>query len=171
MPYPLFEFQFDTIRAVANMIFSGTLKRNPGIKFVYPHMGALFPLLSGHMEGIAKLMVLRKTAPEGFVPPDVHGELNDLYYDGAGGFNLPSRSRLSSGSVGPKGCSAGATTRSLPPPLPVRCWITFEIRICSRRRRKWACFAATPSLYSRGLHRGESEPRKGNPCWRSRMRI
>jgi predicted TIM-barrel fold metal-dependent hydrolase len=89
VPYPLFEFQFDTTRAVANMIFNGTLKRNPGIKFVCPHMGALFPLLSGRMEGIVGLMVHHNTAPEGFVPPDVSGELSDLYYDCAGGFNLP----------------------------------------------------------------------------------
>jgi len=89
VPYPLFEFQFDTTRAVANMIFNGTLKRNPGIKFVCPHMGALFPLLGGRMEGIAKLMVHFNMAPEGFVPPDVRGELANFYYDGAGGFNLP----------------------------------------------------------------------------------
>jgi len=89
VPYPLFEFQFDTTRAVANMIFSGTLKRNPGIKFVCPHMGALFPLLTGRMEGIARLMAHFKTAPEGYVAPDVRAELGDLYYDGAGGFDLP----------------------------------------------------------------------------------
>jgi predicted TIM-barrel fold metal-dependent hydrolase len=89
VPYPLFEFQFDTTRAVANMIFNGTLRRNPGIKFVCPHMGALFPLLGGRMEGIAKLMVHYATAPEGFEPPDVKGELGSLYYDTAGGFNLP----------------------------------------------------------------------------------
>jgi predicted TIM-barrel fold metal-dependent hydrolase len=89
VPYPLFEFQFDTTRSVANMIFNGTFKRNPGIKFVCPHMGALFPLLAGRMEGIAKLMVHFKTAPEDFVPPDVRGELSKFYYDGAGGFNLP----------------------------------------------------------------------------------
>ncbi|MFH0915097.1 MAG: amidohydrolase family protein [bacterium] len=89
VPYPLFEFQFDTTRAVANMIFNGTLKRNPGIKFVCPHMGALFPLLGGRMEGIAKLMAHFKTAPEGFEAPDVKTELSNLYYDGAGGFNLP----------------------------------------------------------------------------------
>ncbi len=52
-------------------------------------MGALFPLLGGRMEGIAKLMVHFNMAPEGFVPPDVKGELGNLYYDGAGGFNLP----------------------------------------------------------------------------------
>lgn len=89
VPYPLFEFQFDTTRAVANMIFNGTLRRNPGIKFVCPHMGALFPLLGGRMEGIAKLMVHYKTAPEGFEPPDVKAELASFYYDTAGGFNLP----------------------------------------------------------------------------------
>ncbi len=89
VPYPLFEFQFDTTRAVANMIFNGTLRRSPGIKFVCPHMGALFPLLAGRMEGIAHLMVLHKTAPEGFVPPDVQGELGEFYYDSAGAFNLP----------------------------------------------------------------------------------
>ena len=89
VPYPLFEFQYDTTRAVANMIFNGTLRRNAGIKFVCPHMGALFPLLSGRMEGIAKLMVHFNMAPEGFVPPDVKAELANLYYDCAGGFNLP----------------------------------------------------------------------------------
>jgi 6-methylsalicylate decarboxylase len=89
VPYPLFEFQYDTTRAVANMIFNGTLRRNPGIKFVCPHMGALFPLLGGRMEGIAKLMLHYNMAPEGFVSPDVKGELANFYYDGAGGFNLP----------------------------------------------------------------------------------
>jgi predicted TIM-barrel fold metal-dependent hydrolase len=89
VPYPLFEFQFDTTRAVANMIFNGTLRRNPGIKFVCPHMGALFPLLGGRMDGIARLMLHFGTATEGFVLPDVKGELADFYYDGAGGFNLP----------------------------------------------------------------------------------
>lgn len=89
VPYPLFEFQFDTTRAVANMIFNGTLRRNPNIKFVCPHMGALFPLLGGRMEGIAKLMVHYQTAPEGFEPPDVKAELEGFYYDTAGGFNLP----------------------------------------------------------------------------------
>ncbi len=34
-------------------------------------------------------MVHFNMAPEGFVPPDVKGELGNLYYDGAGGFNLP----------------------------------------------------------------------------------
>ena len=78
-------------------------------------MGALFPLLSGRMEGIAKLMVLHKTAPEGFVPPDVQGELNELYYDSAGGFNLPVQMPALMGIGRPEKMLAGATTRSLHP--------------------------------------------------------
>jgi predicted TIM-barrel fold metal-dependent hydrolase len=89
VPFPLFEFQFDTTRAIANMMFNGTLKRNPGIRFVCPHMGALFPLLGGRMEGVARLMVQLKIADESFVPPDFKSEFSSLYYDSAGGFNLP----------------------------------------------------------------------------------
>jgi predicted TIM-barrel fold metal-dependent hydrolase len=89
VPFPLFEFQFDTTRAIANMMFNGTLKRNPGIKFLCPHMGALFPILGGRMEGVARLMVQLKIADETFVPPDFRSEFSDLYYDSAGGFNLP----------------------------------------------------------------------------------
>jgi predicted TIM-barrel fold metal-dependent hydrolase len=89
VPYPLFEFFFETTRAVANMMFNGTLKRHPGIKFLVPHWGALFPILGGRMNGIAQLMVQLKIAEEGWVPPDFSSEFQSFYFDGAGGFNLP----------------------------------------------------------------------------------
>ncbi len=117
VPYPLFEFQFDTTRAVANMFFNGTLKRNPGIKFVCPHMGALFPLLAGRMEGIAHLMVLHKTAPEGFEPPDVQGELREFYYDGAGAFNLPVQLPALMGIGRPEKMLCGSDYPFTPPPV------------------------------------------------------
>jgi 6-methylsalicylate decarboxylase len=91
VPYPLFEFQFDTTRAIANMMFNGTLKRNPGIKFLCPHMGALFPILACRMKGVAGLMVQLKIADDSFVPPDFDAEFQNLYYDSAGGFNLPAQ--------------------------------------------------------------------------------
>jgi 6-methylsalicylate decarboxylase len=89
VPYPLFEFFFETTRAVSNMMFNATLRRNPGIKFIVPHWGALFPILGGRMNGIAQLMVQLKIAEEGWVPPDFNAEFKDFYFDGAGGFNLP----------------------------------------------------------------------------------
>jgi 6-methylsalicylate decarboxylase len=88
IPVPTFEFMFDSTRAVANMIYNGTLRRNPGIKFICPHMGTLLPLLAGRMAGSAKIMVELKTWPEDRPIPDVMGDLKNLYYDGGGAFNL-----------------------------------------------------------------------------------
>ena len=68
VPFPLFEFQFDTTRAIANMMFNDTLKRNPGISSYALHMGALFPILGGRMEGVARLMVQLKIAGQDFRP-------------------------------------------------------------------------------------------------------
>jgi 6-methylsalicylate decarboxylase len=89
VPYPLFEFQFDTTRAVANLLFNGTLERNPNIKFVCPHMGALFPVVEGRMGGVANLMAKLKIASDDFVPPDFKRALRTMYYDCAGAYNLP----------------------------------------------------------------------------------
>jgi predicted TIM-barrel fold metal-dependent hydrolase len=86
--HPWLEFMFDTTRALANMIFNGTFLRNPDVKFVCPHLGTLFPLLAGRMQGTAQLMVHYQVAEEGFAVPDVWSQLGNLYYDTAGGFNL-----------------------------------------------------------------------------------
>jgi 6-methylsalicylate decarboxylase len=88
IPIPTFEFMFDSTRAVANMIYNGTLRRNPGVKFICPHMGTLLPLMSGRMAGSIKLMMDLKTWPEDWQVPDVMAELKNLYYDGGGAFNL-----------------------------------------------------------------------------------
>lgn len=89
VPYPLFEFHYETTRAVANLILTGTLRRSPGVRFICPHMGAVLPLLAGRMEAVFQAMGPLGLADEGFVPPDVRSELGSLYYDSAGGFDLP----------------------------------------------------------------------------------
>jgi predicted TIM-barrel fold metal-dependent hydrolase len=46
-PVPVFEFFFDTARAVVNLFGSGTVDRSPNVTFIIPHSGgALPPLLS-----------------------------------------------------------------------------------------------------------------------------
>lgn len=46
-PVPIFEFFFDTARAVVNLFGSGTLDRCPNVTFIVPHSGgALPPLLT-----------------------------------------------------------------------------------------------------------------------------
>ena len=42
-PNPMFEFMFDTARAVINLFLSGTIERCPEITFVIPHAGGALP--------------------------------------------------------------------------------------------------------------------------------
>ncbi|MFH0729755.1 MAG: amidohydrolase family protein [Pseudomonadota bacterium] len=89
IPIPMMEFQFDTTRAVANMIFNGIFQRFPNIKFVVPHMGAIIPLLYCRWAATMGVLVMLKVKPEGWTPPDVLAALKGLYYDFAGNFDMP----------------------------------------------------------------------------------
>lgn len=42
-PNPMFEFMFDTARAIINLFLSGTISRCPNITFVIPHAGGAIP--------------------------------------------------------------------------------------------------------------------------------
>ncbi|UCH04443.1 MAG: amidohydrolase [Candidatus Thorarchaeota archaeon] len=46
VPVVHIEWPFDTTRAVANMVYSGVLDRNPRIKFILPHGGGAVPYLA-----------------------------------------------------------------------------------------------------------------------------
>ncbi|GGK70322.1 amidohydrolase [Sphaerisporangium melleum] len=76
VPPPLVDFVMDTARAVANMLFGGTLSRNPDIRFILAHAGGVVPFLSWRLE-LAGTWVL----PDAGV--DVPGELRRLYYETA----------------------------------------------------------------------------------------
>jgi predicted TIM-barrel fold metal-dependent hydrolase len=80
---------FESTRALANLIANGTFVRNPGVKFICPHLGTLFPLLAGRMQNTAKLLIHYGVSDPGFEVPDVPSVLGNLYYDIAGGFALP----------------------------------------------------------------------------------
>jgi predicted TIM-barrel fold metal-dependent hydrolase len=45
LPVPIFEFLFDTSRAVINLFYSGTIDRSPKIRFIIPHVGGTLPPL------------------------------------------------------------------------------------------------------------------------------
>lgn len=73
------EFMFDTTRAAANLIYSGTLDRYPNIRFILAHAGATVPYISWRLE-IAGTIDPRVKAkvPNGFAP-----YLKRYYYDTA----------------------------------------------------------------------------------------
>lgn len=57
-PAPMIEFQFDTTRAVVDLIFSGTLRRFPNIKVVVPHGGAALSVLAPRLALFADMTLI-----------------------------------------------------------------------------------------------------------------
>jgi predicted TIM-barrel fold metal-dependent hydrolase len=81
---PIFEFQLDTARAVANLILTGALVRFPHIKWIVPHAGGAVPPLLDRIAGFAAAGLGLPDAPK-VSPDDVRALLRSrLYWDIAG---------------------------------------------------------------------------------------
>jgi predicted TIM-barrel fold metal-dependent hydrolase len=78
LPASLIEFVFETTRAVASLLFSGTLERCPGIRLILPHAGGTVPY-------VALRLCLGQFWPglQEHVPQGVLAYLQRLYYDTA----------------------------------------------------------------------------------------
>jgi predicted TIM-barrel fold metal-dependent hydrolase len=71
------EYGFDTTRAIANIVFSGTALRYPAIRWIFCHGGGTTPFLA---ERLVRAPSLNKAlAP--FVPNGVMAELKRFHYD------------------------------------------------------------------------------------------
>jgi 6-methylsalicylate decarboxylase len=79
MPAPLYEYPFDTTRAVANLLFSGTLDRHPGLRIILCHAGGTVPYLAKRLTYAATANP--KLAPR--VPQNLPGSLRRLNYETA----------------------------------------------------------------------------------------
>jgi predicted TIM-barrel fold metal-dependent hydrolase len=55
-PIPMFEFFFDTARAVINLFSSGTVERCPNITFIIPHSGGCLPPLFSRFTGFSTVV-------------------------------------------------------------------------------------------------------------------
>ncbi len=75
------EVPFDTSRAVASLLVSGTMHRLRDIKWVFPHSGGSLPSLVGRMHAF---MDARQDAAA-FAPDGVEALLKRLYFDTANG--------------------------------------------------------------------------------------
>jgi predicted TIM-barrel fold metal-dependent hydrolase len=73
------EFPLDTTRTIASLLFSGTLKRCPGIRFIFAHVGGILPLMAEHLVRAAE--VDAKLAA--MVPGGVREALRRFHYDTA----------------------------------------------------------------------------------------
>jgi predicted TIM-barrel fold metal-dependent hydrolase len=76
-PVWLYEFPFDTTRAIANLIYGGTFERYPRIRFQFAHLGGTAPFLAHRIASLADREPERATA----APAGALGYLRRQWYD------------------------------------------------------------------------------------------
>jgi predicted TIM-barrel fold metal-dependent hydrolase len=97
-PHPvwLYEFPFETTRALASVIYSGTLERCPDIRFQWAHLGGAAPFLAHRLASLAD----REPQNAGLAPAGALAYLRRQYYDtGLSNHALPIRTVLDVTSV------------------------------------------------------------------------
>ncbi len=84
-PVWLYEFPFDTVRALANLVYTGALERHPDIRFQIAHLGGAAPMLAHRIASLAdREPELARQSPAGAVE-----YLRRLYYDTGLADNAP----------------------------------------------------------------------------------
>ncbi len=73
----MMEFPFDTTRAIASLLFSGTFSRCPDIRFIFSHGGGTLVALAPRMAAIAE----RRPHLSDKLPNGAMHEFGRLYYD------------------------------------------------------------------------------------------
>ncbi|KAF2246294.1 amidohydrolase 2 [Trematosphaeria pertusa] len=75
-PVPVFEFLFDTARAVVNLFNSGTVDRCPNMRFIIPHSGGCLPPL------ITRFTRFSSVVPGGKIltPREVRKQIEEQFY-------------------------------------------------------------------------------------------
>jgi predicted TIM-barrel fold metal-dependent hydrolase len=71
------EFPADTTRTITSLLFSGTILRCPGIKFIFSHCGGILPMISEHLVRVAAI----DAKMAALVPAGVLTELRRFHYD------------------------------------------------------------------------------------------
>lgn len=76
-PVWLYEFPFDTVRAIVNLIYSGALERHSRIRFQFAHLGGAAPFIADRIASLAaRVPEAASAAPSGALE-----YLRRLYYD------------------------------------------------------------------------------------------
>lgn len=76
-PVWLYEFPFETTRAVVNLIYSGTLERCPDVRLQLAHLGGTVPFLAHRIASLAE----REPERAQLAPAGAISYLRSLYYD------------------------------------------------------------------------------------------
>ena len=83
------EYGTDTTRAITQLVFGGTTRRCPNIRFIFSHAGGSMPFLIERFVNLAKSPAFSSQLPQGFL-----AEASKLYYDTAQTSNAAAMSAL-----------------------------------------------------------------------------
>jgi predicted TIM-barrel fold metal-dependent hydrolase len=86
----LTEFPFDTTRAIANLLYGGTLTRCQRLRFVFSHGGGTLPMLNSRLRSLSLQPQYANRFNGGF-----DGELRRHFYDTASVSNAPAFAAVS----------------------------------------------------------------------------
>jgi len=87
---PMMEYPFDTTRAIASLLFGGTIARCPDVRFIFAHGGGAMPMLAHRIGGLVERRKdLAAALPKGIVP-----ELQKLYFDVVSVTNPPAMAAI-----------------------------------------------------------------------------
>lgn len=114
LPGALVEFVFDTTRAATNLIFSGTMERNPDLRIILSHAGGTIPSVAPRLTLGRLIPKLHEKAPQGAIT-----YLKRFYYDTALSMNSLQLAPLKE-LVGPSHILFGSDYPYLPDPLVVQ---------------------------------------------------
>lgn len=92
LPPSLYEFPFETTRAIASLLYSGTLDRHPGLRLIAPHAGGTVPYLAKRLTYASTIT----PAVSDREPKDLLASLARIYYDTAMSANPHTLAGLSS---------------------------------------------------------------------------
>ncbi len=79
LPHPiwLYEFPFETTRAIANLIYSGAFERHPNIRWQFAHLGGTAPFIAPRLASLAE----REPEQAASAPAGALAYLSRQYYD------------------------------------------------------------------------------------------
>ena len=92
LPPASLEFPFDTTRAIANLLFTGTFARTRNIRYIFSHAGGAIPILAERLARLERRPDLKQHVPQGVLP-----EIRRLHFDvalSAGALTLGALLRL-----------------------------------------------------------------------------
>ncbi|MDD4985679.1 MAG: amidohydrolase family protein [Dehalococcoidales bacterium] len=79
---PAIEFVFDTTICIGKLIMAGTLRRFPGLKFVFAHFGGVTPFIKERFDSIYRMLRGRDIVKDLFALPSEY--LRRIYVDTSG---------------------------------------------------------------------------------------